>query len=460
MIIRRSTIFRQAAAGMIALAANSPFALQVTHGPFLVDQTETATTIMWFTDVNCYGSVEYGIGGSFANKEEEVVRGVLAVGTHHQVRLAGLTPGQTYDYRVVSTEVTSYLTYFPVAGSTITSAGSQFTALDRAKASFTFYVVNDIHNDVNRMNTLLNCATWTSADFIVLTGDILTDLNLSDSAQVFSVVVDPCVSRFAKSKEVVYVRGNHEYRGSLMPKVPSYFPNTSGEWYYTFSHGPAHFLIFDSGEDKTDGSTEYGGILRSEAYKLVEKAWWQNYVSSNASFLSRFNAKIALVHAPDWGYNTNWDSLANAAGVNLRISGHTHSYSHSTPGGGRNFHTLVVGQNQIARVTVSAAQIDVVVYNNTCGQVAAWNVSLPPVGVIDAQMTDVLPNTKTFGLFKVAGCRFIVPGEMAGKLKSIAVYDLTGRLRMKTITGDRAIQWVDNAGTTQGIYVVQVKTVR
>jgi hypothetical protein len=31
---------------------------------------------------------------------------------------------------------------------------------------------------------------------------------------------------------------------------------------------------------------------------------------------------------------------------------------------------------------------------------------------------------------------------------------------MKTITGDRAIQWGDNAGTTQGIYVVQVKTVR
>ncbi len=254
--------------------------------------------------------------------------------------------------------------------------------------------------------------------------------------------------------------GNHEYRGSLMPKVLSYFPNTSGEWYYTFSHGPAHFLIFDSGEDKLDSHAEYGGILRSEAYKLVEKTWWQNYILSNTSFLSSFHAKIALVHAPDWGYNTNWDSLANAAGVNLRISGHTHSYSHGTPGGGRNFHTLVVGQNQIARVTVSAAQINVVVYNNTCGQVDTWNVSLPPVGVIDAQMAGVSPNKKTSGLFKVAGNRFIVPGEIAGKLKSIAVYDLTGRLRMKTITGDRALNWDGNAGTTKGIYIVQVKTVR
>ncbi len=192
---------------VVAYSISTAFALQVTHGPYLVDQTETAATVMWFTDVNCYGAVEYGTGGSFSNKAEDIVKGELAVGIRHEVRLTGLTPGQTFDYRIVSTEVTSYVPYFPSIGNTIRSASSQFTALNRAKTSFTFYVVNDIHDDINRMNTLLNCATWTSADFIVLTGDILTDLNLSDSAQVFSVVVDPCVSRFAKSKEMVYVRG-------------------------------------------------------------------------------------------------------------------------------------------------------------------------------------------------------------------------------------------------------------
>ncbi len=460
MIIRRSTLFKQAAAGMIVLAANSLFALQVTHGPFLIDQTETAVTIMWFTDVNCYGSVEYGIGGSFANKEEEVVKGVLAVGTHHQVRLTGLTPGQAYDYRVVSTEVTSYLTYFPVAGNTIRSANSQFTALNRSKTSFTFYVVNDIHDDVNRMNTLCNCATWSSADFLVLNGDILTDLSLSDSPSIFSVVVDPCANRFAKSKQIVYVRGNHEYRGSLGPVYSSYFPVTGGQWYRTFSHGPAYFLIFDTGEDKADTSSPLGGIIRSEPYKQEEQAWFQNFVQANTTQLSRTPAKIAVAHAPDWGFNTNYDAIANSAGVQLLIAAHTHTYSHSTPGGGKNFHTLVIGQNQIGRITVSATQLSVVVYNSSCGQVAAWNITVPPVRVIEEPLAAVPFFQSTGGVFKVQSGIFAFPDRFEGNAKSVAVYDLSGKLIMKTITRDRVIRLNSKTGIAQGVCLVQVRSVK
>ena len=351
------------------------FALAITHGPYLIDQTERTVTVLWFTDVDCIAAVEYGTGGSFTNKVEEVSQGIMVVGKRHEVRLTGLTAGQTYDYRAVATEVTSYIAYYSTLGNTLRSANSQVTTFNKSTTGFSFYFATDILNDANRMNTLLNLTTWTSADFMAYGGDVLSDL--TSEASILSTFVDPSSTKFAKTRPIVFLRGNQEMNGSIAPKIYSYVPNSSKEYYYTFSHGPALFLVFDSGQDTADASPKYGGLMRSEPYVQKELAWFQNYVKTNGSLLSSTPFKIALVHQPDWGYGnqTNWDNLANSAGVNLLIAGHRRTYAHTVPGNGKNFHTLVVGQDQLCRVTVSATQLSITVVNSSATQVDAFTVN-------------------------------------------------------------------------------------
>jgi len=347
-------------------------ALQITHGPYLVNQTETAVTVVWFTDVQCRSSIEYGT--SFSNKIDGVSRGIWNIGTQHAIRITGLTPGQFYDYRAVSTEVTKWVAYYSTLGNTIKSANLQLTAFNKSKATSTFCFASDILTDANRLNTLLNQVNWTTTEFMVFGGDVLADLTSENS--IFTAFVDPITTKFAKTKPIVYLRGNQEMNGSISPIIFSYVPTENSEFYYTFSHGPALFLVFDSGQDSADANPRYGGLMRSEPYLQKELAWFQDYIQKNAALIAAAPFKIALAHQPNWAYTNQaaWDSMANSAGVKLLIAGHVRTYSHIAPVGGKNFHTIIVGQDQVCSVAVSATQISVAVVNSSGGQVDGFTI--------------------------------------------------------------------------------------
>jgi len=269
---------------VVPLICNAVFSLSISHGPYLVDQTETAVTVLWFTDENSIGSIEYGTGGSFSLTADDATRGIMNVGTRHEARITGLSAGTTYNYRVTATEVSSYMAYFPILGSTVKSANSEFTTFDTDKALFNFYYVTDLHNSGSQFTTLLNLADWDNADFLVNGGDHITDLSASGTATVFSSLVDPWVNSTGKSKPIIFARGNHEYRGSMSPNIFSYVPHSSGEYYFTFSHGPAHFLVFDSGEDKSDSTTNLGGVV---AVQPLKQNIPTTYVNSSTGMIWR-----------------------------------------------------------------------------------------------------------------------------------------------------------------------------
>jgi hypothetical protein len=74
------------------------------------------------------------------------------------------------------------------------------------------------------------------------------------------------------------------------------------------------------------------------------------------------------MHAPNWGWvdnqNEKWTALSNQAKLDLSISGHTHRFSHTPPGQkGKNYHELVIGPQQVARVTATTTALNVVVTN-------------------------------------------------------------------------------------------------
>src|ERR1035441_1085658 len=83
----------------------------ILDGPFLLDTSETSTTIEWITDTPCQGSVEYG-ESKLDHDEIPQKDGLIPVGTLHRIEITGLLPGHTYQYRVVSTRVMRLRPYY------------------------------------------------------------------------------------------------------------------------------------------------------------------------------------------------------------------------------------------------------------------------------------------------------------------------------------------------------------
>lgn len=377
----RSFVARWLAAALLfsvfaGMGADRAHAIAFEHGPYLTDMTETAVTILWYTDVDSTGTVEYGTGGTYPNSVTEKKRAHVTVGKRHEVRLTGLTPGTTYNYRVKSTEVTSLVGYSISLGSTTTGSGHTFTTFDDSVTDFTFWFLSDTHSNATRMNTSL--ALIDAGDFVVFGGDIIE--NPETETPIFSTFIDPAVNYFATEQPIVYSRGNHELIGSFSRELYPYFRTDGLEWYYAFNHGPAAFVNFDSGLDVSDTSPYTQGLMSSDPYLAEQYAWLDEYKDepafSNAVMKIAFShiPFVALINRPSLN-RQQWMDLNNEAGFHLMLSGHVHSYNHYRPGEfGNNFHAFTVGQGNIAKVRVTTTQIQVTVYDNTGAVVDSFNV--------------------------------------------------------------------------------------
>jgi len=366
----------------VSLAAQSqPFIVHdtksvITHGPYLVDPSETGVTVVWTTDTPSYGAVKFGAGEALDQVAEAGEHGLLPVGTRHAVRLRNLEAGKTYRYQAVATRVVKLNAYWPEKGLPVESAPASFTTFDRRKTSVSFSVITDTHEVVARIDALMKSIDWTTTDFLAQTGDAFDWLASED--QLFARWLDPINRGLAKAKPLVFARGNHEWRGPFARELFPYLPIAEGRFYYTREHGPVRLVVLDSGEHKPDDTNVYSRLNRNEPYLQEELRW----LSAEAKSSPRFRDapfRVALMHQPNWGSmpdgRARWIATANEAGIDLVIAGHNHKFSRMNAGTeGATFPTLVVGQDQVARVDATAQEIRVSVKTAAGEAVDAFTV--------------------------------------------------------------------------------------
>jgi hypothetical protein len=109
-----------------------------------------------------------------------------------------------------------------------------------------------------------------------------------DEPQLYRCVVDPCVQAFARHLPLVYVRGNHDTRGSFARHLLDYFPTDTGRYYYSFNHAGVAFLVLDGGEEKGDENVEYAGLVEFEPYLRQEVQWLARQIEEPAFQKARF----------------------------------------------------------------------------------------------------------------------------------------------------------------------------
>jgi len=306
-------------------------AFEIVAGPYLQNPTDTSMTIMWITNVNSTATVEYDINVSPAKKSVSTTDGQIDANTTiHRVRLTDLKPATRYNYRVTSTEIQKYEPYKVTFGQTINSPTHTFRTLDTQKKDCSFIILNDIHSRTKTMQGELAIANQEPFEMVFLNGDIIND-PVSEK-QIIDYTLQPAAELFAGKVPFMFVRGNHETRGSFSRPLKRYFDLPNDKYYYSFEHGPVYFIVLDSGEDKEDSHWEYSGLNDFDTYRDQQTEWLKNEIRKKSFKKAKY--RIAITHIPLFGSGEahgtldcrkKWAALLNKGKIDLHISGHTHA---------------------------------------------------------------------------------------------------------------------------------------
>jgi len=343
--------------------------LEITHGPYLVEQGENSITVIWFTNKECLSWVEYcgennlgtfPVWGGYPKIALASQNGLIEANSKmHTIRITGLDAGTLYRYRIVSKEILQYDPYEVIYGDSVVDDIYEFETLNPEKQNFSFGVVTDLHERASILDTLLQLTPTDSLDMMFYTGDMLNWIG--DEERILKGFVDVSVKHFAKEKPFVLIRGNHETRGPNARKLFSYFPHSSGKYYYAFSQGNVRFIILDSGEDKPDSHPVYAGLVDFDNYRSEQEEWLRKEVQTEG--FKNATYRIVFIHIPPYSggrghggkdITEKWGPVLNESDIDMVISGHHHRFARINPMEEKNkFPILILGKDMILKTDVS-----------------------------------------------------------------------------------------------------------
>jgi len=196
-------------------------------------------------------------------------------------------------------------------------------------------IFNDIHDRPQIIPQLLYRHGYTGNkkdyDFVVFNGDYFDWV--TPEQQIVDHLIKPCVDIFGSELPFLLTQGNHECRGSFSRHIPAYHAYPDDKYYFPFVRGPVHFLVLDSGEDKTDDSVEYGGLVAFDRYREKQARRLEKEVATEGFKKAAFRVlliHISPYHSGDWHGTMHccevFGPTLNKAGIDSQISGHTHRY--------------------------------------------------------------------------------------------------------------------------------------
>lgn len=340
--------------------------VNIIHGPYLQNMSENSVTILFTTNKISVPWVMLKKNDGEEIRVQNSEHGLFNAGEVHKILVTDLEPGTTYQYTVCYTEILKFNPYYVYFGDTARTEVKSFSTFSDKKGSIKISIMNDLHERPDILGKLLRKAEQDKNDFFVYNGDMLN--YLVDEKQVYDAVIDTSTAIFAQSKPFFWVRGNHETRGYLARELSKFVALKNNRYYYAFDHGPAHFIVLDSGEDKTDDSRYYYNLVKFDEYRLEQTKWLENHIQSKEFKKARI--KIVFSHMPISENSTrhgtkfitdNWGPILKKAGIDLLICGHTHRYKlrEETPWG---FPILIIGKNQVATLDISESKIDGYLY--------------------------------------------------------------------------------------------------
>ena len=298
---------------LCAFVCSTAWCLSVTRGPYLQMQTETSMNVVWLTDTECIGDVEWGSTSSYGN-----VAGPGPSATRHEISITGLEPDTLYHYRIRCNEV-------PKSGDLTFT-----TEPPKSSENIVFTVQGDSRGISSVCTEVFNAMIPHSENgFALSLGDLcgrgednITDwwqIQFFNPAKNFigKICLYPCI-------------GNHEvydensYPGYVYPEkyqqiwsLPT--ANSGTEIYYSFDKGNVHFVALDVFySDFAVGSAQYNWLVNDLANSNKK---WKVVFAHNGPYVSRSNALQG-----DSRIRSFLVPVFEIYGVDLYMHGHYHIY--------------------------------------------------------------------------------------------------------------------------------------
>jgi predicted phosphodiesterase len=345
-------------------------------GPTLQSPTETSVSIVWMTHQNCACHIEFGTDKKLGQKAHASTDGLIDANSRvHRVTLPALKPDTAYYYRIVARPILQFQAYEVEYGRTQTSEVYRFKTLSNTAKKIRFACLNDVHNNIPVLRRLMD-VVGDKPEMFFLNGDIVNDPPSEEL--IVAKFLGPYGELFAHERPFVYVRGNHETRGAFARMLKNYLALPDDKYYFSFDHGPVHFTILDTGEDKADSNEEYSGLVDFDAYREVQRQWLREEVETPAFKNAPF--RVLMTHMPFFGSSCggygptacrkSWADILNDAHIDMHFCGHTHrptiveprSRAHDFPiviGGGPKRDNATVIMAQATESTLTADILDI-----------------------------------------------------------------------------------------------------
>lgn len=300
-----------------------------TRGPYLQNAAPTAITVRWRTAAPIVGRVSVGPpGGPYTFDVDEA-----SARTEHEVRVSGLSPGVTYAYSVHGTlepaEPVSATRTFrtpPVAG---------------AQVPVRIWAIGDSgYGNVSGQQVRDAWLNWSGThreDLWLLLGD--NAYTTGSDAEYQTGLFDEYPVTLARSP-LWSTRGNHDilYAGASNDYYDLFTLPTAGECggvpsateaWYSFDWGPVHFVCLDSeGSDRSVGSPMLQWLRADLA--ATSQPWvvgfWHHPPYTKGSHDSD-DVLDSGGRMRDMRQNVL--PILDSLGVDLVLSGHSHSYERS-----------------------------------------------------------------------------------------------------------------------------------
>jgi acid phosphatase type 7 len=316
--------------------------------PYLLSLTSKEMYVRFITSKNAYCWVEYGEPGKPFEKVHRITDGLVNANNRiHEIKITGLKANSTYRYKVVAKEIKDFQPYKLTYGEVIESDTYSFTTYNPAAKETQWLVLNDIHDRPASFNDLIKLNGSDPYQYVFLNGDMF-DYQTNEQ-QIIDHLLTPCTSLFATEKPLLFVRGNHETRGTYARQLKDYFAAPQGA-YFSFQSGPVFTIALDTGEDKEDTHPVYAGIVDFDQFRIQQAEWLEQQLRSKACKQAKY--KVVMMHIPPF-YTDEWHGVMHCRKlftplfdkykIDLLICGHTHTYGVHAPVAGKHSYPIVIG---------------------------------------------------------------------------------------------------------------------
>ena len=345
--MKRYFLILSLALAMASFAAGQTPKVKLTGGPYLQNVTETSFTVVWTTDMDAVSWVEIAPDDDthFYNVERPKFYDTRGLGRRpitklHKVTVTGLEPGTTYRYRVlvngvVSAENRDHIAFTAGWGNEVRRNLTTVTTLSKEYDEVKFAMVNDMHECDSVFRSLFPDSKH-KYDFVCFNGD-MTSANDAEEG-IMQNYLKSASELFGSWTPIMFVRGNHEYRGNAALRWLEYLETPTGKTYYSHSYGDHFFLFLDGGEDKHDTDIRNLGIMITEDYVKQEAEWLKEVVRSEEFLRAKTRVVFCHMDPNDNGWHGQATiskylvPILNEAGIDVMLCGHIHKFKYDKPG--------------------------------------------------------------------------------------------------------------------------------